>query len=335
MSELRKDPITRRWVIISTERASRPNNYIKSKEEVIENFCPFDYGNESTTPPEILAFRRPNTEPNTSGWWVRVVPNKFPALYKDTELKKSGHGMYDKITGFGYHEVVIETPEHNTNFSKMSAKQINEVIWIYLKRFLEIKKDKKVKYIQIFKNHGKEAGASLVHPHSQIIATPIVPYNILEEVNGSETYFKFKDRCIYCDIIEQEIMEKDRVIHKTDNFIAFEPYASRFPYETWILPLKHNSNFESIENEPDIIFELSSMLHTVFKKFDKTLENPPFNMVIHTAPFIEGVENFFHWHIEIIPRLTNLAGFEWGTGFYINSVLPEKAAEDLRREEFL
>ncbi|BBE30656.1 galactose-1-phosphate uridylyltransferase [Tepiditoga spiralis] len=334
MSELRKDPITRRWVIISTERAGRPNNYIKS-EEVIENFCPFDYGNENTTPSEILSFRRPNTRPNTSGWWVRVVPNKFPALYKDAELKKSGHGMYDKITGFGYHEVIIETPEHNTSFSKMSDKQINEVIWAYLKRFVEIKKDKKVKYIQIFKNHGKEAGASLVHPHSQIIATPIVPYNILEELNGAENYYKFKDRCIYCDIIEQEIMEKDRVIQKTENFIAFEPYAARFPYETWILPLKHDSNFESIERDPNIIFELSSILHTVFKKFDKTLGNPPFNMVVHTAPFIEGIEKIFHWHIEIIPRLTNLAGFEWGTGFYINSVLPEKAAEDLRREEIL
>jgi len=330
LKELRKDPITRRWVIISKERAKRPHEFEKTVETPI-NFCPFDYGNESLTPPEVLSFRNEGTKANESGWWVRVVPNKFPALDDKIDFEKKGEGIYDKITGYGYHEVVIETPEHNTNFSKMSVNQLKEILWAYLKRFNEIKKDSSIKYIQIFKNSGKDSGASLSHPHSQIIATPIVPFVIQEELEGASQYFKFKERCVYCDIIDEEIRLKQRVVYKTENFIVLEPYASRFPYETWILPLNHSHDFSSITDEPLLINDLANVLNVFFKRFDEILENPPFNLVLHTSPFIQGTNEYYHWHIEIIPRISNIAGFEWGTGFHINSVLPEFAAKELKK----
>ncbi|MGM0641774.1 MAG: galactose-1-phosphate uridylyltransferase [Thermotogota bacterium] len=331
MNELRKDPVTKRWVIFSPDRGKRPNSYDYS-EDVKESYCPFDYGNEDSTPDEVLSFRNKDSKPNDSGWWVRVVPNKFPAL-NGKELVKEPHGMYDKISGYGYHEVIIETPEHNTNFSEMSKRQLKEVIWAYIKRFNEIKKDENIKYIQIFKNKGKRAGASLKHPHSQLIATPIIPMTIVDEIQGANDYFNFRDRCVFCDIIRQEIEEKERVIFQTENFLTYAPYASRFPYETSIIPRFHECDFGRLSNEDDLIEELAAAFYKIFRRFKKVLNDPPFNLVLHTSPFREKTEEFFHWHFEIIPRLTNIAGFEWGTGFYINTVAPEKAAKDLRKEE--
>lgn len=334
MQELRKDSVTKRWVIISKERANRPQNK-RNNNHIIENFCPFDYGNEHLTPSEILAFRNQGTKKDDSGWWVRVVPNKFPALKNQTDLRKSAEGMYDKITGYGYHEVIIETPEHNTSLSSMNVNQIREILWSYIKRFNSIKKDKNIKYIQIFKNSGKDAGATLAHPHSQLIATPIVPYNILDEVEGSQAYYKFKERCVFCDMVSEELSSKKRLIFQTEHFIVFTPYASRFPYEVCILPKLHEYNFGQLEDELDKVNDLSEVIKDIFIRLDTELSNPPFNFLIHTSPFIDGTNKFYHWHIEIIPRLSNIAGFEWGTGFYINSVPPEIAAEKLRREEHL
>jgi UDPglucose--hexose-1-phosphate uridylyltransferase len=331
LNELRKDPITKRWVILALDRGKRPNDY-SYKEEEKETYCPFDYGNEESTPQEVLAFRNEGTKPDSSGWWVRVVPNKFPAL-NGKELNKEPHGMYDKMTGYGYHEVIVETPEHNTNFSEMSKKQLKEVIWAYVKRFNEIKKDKNIKYIQIFKNKGKRAGASLKHPHSQLIATPIIPMTILDELEGAKDYYNFRDRCVFCDIIRQEIDEEERVVFQTENFLTYVPYASRFPYESSIIPKFHSDNFGELEKDDELITELAGVFYNLFRRFKRVLKDPPFNVVLHTAPFAEDTNEFYHWHFEIIPRLTNIAGFEWGTGFYINTVSPEKAAKDLRKEE--
>lgn len=331
MNELRKDTITKRWVIISTDRGKRPNDFNYTEDEK-ESYCPFDYGNEQSTPGEILAFRNENTKKNTSGWWVRVVPNKFPAL-NEKKLLKEPYGMYDKMSGYGYHEVIIETPEHNTNFSEMTVRQLKEVIWAYIKRFNDIKKDKNIKYIQIFKNKGKRAGASLKHPHSQLIATPIIPMTIADEIQGAKDYYNFRDRCVFCDIIRQEIEQKERVVFQTENFLTYVPYAARFPYETSIIPKFHSNDFGKIGNNNDLIEELAEVFQNIFRRFKEVLSDAPFNLVLHTAPFREDTEEFFHWHFEIIPRLTNIAGFEWGTGFYINTVSPEKAAKDLQKEE--
>lgn len=333
MMELRKDPIIKRWVIISSERSKRPIDFKKSHDEIETSFCPFDYGNEYSTPEEILAFREPNTNPNSPGWWVRVVPNKFPALSTENTLKKQGLGIYDEMSGYGFHEVIIETPEHNTKFSQMPIDQIKEVIWAYIKRFKEIRKNKNIKYIQIFKNKGQEAGASLSHPHSQLIATPIIPITIKSEIEGSKSYYDFRERCVYCDIINQELKDKQRVIFKTEEFVAIAPYASRFPYETWILPIKHSHDFGTLENHENLVKDLAKALSMITKRFDKKLDDPPYNLFIHTAPFINGLEVFYHWHIEILPRLTHAAGFEWGTGFHINHVSPEQACSDLMEEK--
>lgn len=332
LNELRKDPVTRRWVIISSERSKRPNNY-HYDEAINDIFCPFDYGNENSTPEEIFSIRKDSTQKNKSGWNLRVVPNKFPALTTEQNFLKSGHGMYDKTSAYGYHEVIIETPEHNTSFALMKKEQISLVIKGYIERYNEIKKDKSIKYIQIFKNSGKRAGASLVHPHSQLIATPIVPYTIYEELKGAEEYFKFKDRCVFCDMIHQEIFEKSRIIMKTKNFICFAPYASRFPYELMILPIEHNEDFGSLKGKDSEIDEISEIFSHVFRKFRDILGNPSYNLVLHTAPFVNNVSDYYHWHFEIIPRTTNIAGFEWGTGFYINTVPPEQTALDLNYKE--
>jgi len=328
MPEFRKDPVVKRWVIIATERAKRPHDFARVKEEVKTGFCPFDYGNEHVTPPEIFAFRPPDTEPNTPGWWVRVVPNKFPAVNPNLEPERYGHGMYDAMTGFGYHDVIVETPDHNTNLALMDVKQVEEVIWAYKMRFNQLVKDENIKYILIFKNHGKEAGASLQHPHSQLIAIPIVPKRVQEELNGAREYYSYKERCVFCDIIHQEKFEGKRIVEENDKFIAIEPFAARFPFETWILPKRHSHNFGDIE-EDELRF-LARILKNVLYRIYVALDNPPYNFVLHTAPTYGEGKVYYHWHLEIFPRLTKVAGFEWGSGFYINPTPPEDAAKFLR-----
>jgi UDPglucose--hexose-1-phosphate uridylyltransferase len=332
MPELRKDPVVKRWVIIATERAKRPNDFKKSEQKKEENkFCVFCYGNEHLTPPEIMAFRPEDTKPNESGWWVRVVDNKFPALNYKEEVKRSGHGMYDMMSGFGKHEVIIETPNHDENLATIPYKQMKEVVWAYVMRYRELSKDKNLKYILIFKNYKREAGASLSHPHSQIIATPIVPKRVAEELNGSKQYYDYKERCVFCDIIAQEKIENKRIVEENDDFIAFTPYASRFPYEIWILPKRHMASFGDISDEE--VESFSRILKNTGSKLINVLGDPPFNYVIHSAPVGEKNLPYYHWHLEIMPRLTKTAGFEWGSGFYINPVPPESAAESLNEGE--
>lgn len=331
MPELRKDQILKRWVIIATERSKRPKDFTTAAEEKINNFCPFDTGNEHTTPPEIIAFRPANTNKDEPGWWIRVVPNKFPALNPEETPEKFGHGMYDVIRGFGTHEVIIETPEHDTNMALMHEKQIQEIIWAYRERFTSLEKDERISYVLIFKNHGKEAGASLQHSHSQLIATPIVPKRVMEEIDGSRDYYKFKDRCVFCDTVNQEILEGNRVIEENSEFLAFEPFASRFPFETWILPKKHQFNFGKIDSKG--VENFSKILKNVLFRIYSALDNPPYNFMLHTGmERLEG-KDYYHWHLEIVPRLTHVAGFEWGSGFYINPVPPEHAANYLKEVE--
>jgi len=331
MPELRKDPVIKRWVIIATERAKRPHDFKREKEEIKAGFCPFDYGNEHTTPPEIFAFRPPDTEPNTPGWWVRVVSNKFPALNPQLEIERYGVGMYDAMTGFGFHEVIIETPDHFASLATLDYKQVQEVVWAYKIRYNQLKKDDRIKYILIFKNHGRDAGASLQHPHSQLIALPIVPKRVEEELQGSKEYYDYKERCVFCDMIREEKRDKERIIEENEFFVSFAPFASRFPFETWILPKKHNHDFGEITEE-EVKFLAKILKNTLYRIYT-ALDNPPYNMMIHTAPTNGEGKKHYHWHIEIVPRLTKVAGFEWGSGFYINPTPPENAAKFLREVE--
>lgn len=330
MPELRKEPVSGRWVIIATERALRPTDFKASTHTIRSGgFCPFCEGNEEKTPPEIMAYREKGTEPNTKGWRVRVVPNKFPALMIEGGLEKRGNGIYDLMNGIGAHEVIVEGPRHEISLTALEPSSVEEVLWTYRDRLIDLKKDKRFVYGMLFKNVGAAAGASLEHTHTQLIVTPIVPQIVAEEMDGASTFYKYRGRCLFCDMISQEESTESRVVMKGERFIAFTPFASRFPFETWILPRKHSSHFENIQKAE--VEELAVTLKSVLCSLECTLEEPPYNYIVHTSPFDEPELNYYHWHIEIIPRLTRIAGFEWGTGFYINPVLPENAAEHLRK----
>ena len=331
MPELRKDPITGRWVIISTDRAKRPSDFVRESPKPSGGFCPFCPGNEAKTPPEILAYRSDGSARDTKGWSVRVVPNKFPALGIEGDLGRKGEGLFDKMNGIGAHEVIIETPEHNATLATIPQKQMEDIVWAFRDRVIDLKKDRRFRYVLIFKNQGESAGASLEHPHTQLIALPIVPKRVQEEVDGSRQYYTIKERCIFCDVIRQELETKTRVVEENTDFVTLEPYAPRFPFETWILPKSHESHFENCQS--NIYQNLAQSLRALVARMEKVLESPAYNLVIHTSPMLEASNDYYHWHVEMMPRLTRVAGFEWGTGFYINPTPPEEAAKFLREAE--
>lgn len=328
MPELRKDPVTSQWVIIATDRAKRPVDFARETAlPVGGRFCPFCPGNENKTPPEVLAYRS-HGGPNEPGWTVRVIPNKFPALRVEGDLNRQGEGLYDKMTGVGAHEVLIETPDHMATLSNMDEKRIEDMFWALRERTLDLKKDRRLRYIMFFKNHGEGAGATLEHTHSQLIALPVVPKRVSEEMEGARRYYDYKERCVYCDMLRQDADSGVRLVQQTDHFVVMCPYAPRFPFETWVVPKLHQSHIESMSTHA--IQNLASVLRSTIQRVDKTLENPPYNFVVHTAPIQDGALEHYHWHIEIIPKLTRVAGFEWGSGFYINPTPPEESARFLR-----
>lgn len=331
MPELRKDPIVGRWVIIAPNRVKRPQDFAVNFERATNAFDPFAEGNESATPPEILAYREAGSAPNGPGWRVRVVPNKFPALSVEGELERRGDGIYDLMTGIGAHEVIIECPQRESNMSRLSVDNIREVLWVYRDRLVDLKKDPRLVHGLVFKNKGAMAGASLEHSHSQLIVNPVVPITVSEEMNGALEFFNYRGRSIYEDMIQQELANGHRIVLETPNFVVFCPYASRFPFETWILPKHHSSHYENIQRQQ--IEDLGVVMKSVLSKLEIALDDPPYNYVLHTAPFDQPELKYFSWHVEIFPRLTGIAGFEWGSGFYINPVLPEDAAEFLRKIE--
>ena len=257
-----------------------------------------------------------------------MVPNKFPALGIEGGLDREGEGLFDRMNGVGAHEVIIETPDHNLTMATMTDRAVEEVLWAYRDRVVDLKNDRRFRYVLLFKNHGEPAGASLEHTHSQLIALPIVPKRVREEVDNSKRYYDEKERCIFCDMIRQEIETEKRVILENDQFIALAPYAPRFPFETWILPRQHSSAFE---NMPSPLYGgLARLLREFLGRLDTVLAKPSYNYVVHTSPIGEEMNDHYHWHIEMMPKLTKVAGFEWGTGFYINPTPPEEAARFLR-----
>lgn len=316
-------------MIIATERAKRPSDFVRDKVQIHgSGFCPFCTGNETKTPPEIIAYRSDGSMRNAPGWTLRVVANKFPALGIEGSLNRQGEGLFDKMSGIGAHEVIIETPDHQKTLAMLSPRQIEDVLWAYRDRILDLKKDRRFKYIMIFKNHGEAAGASLEHTHSQLIALPVVPKRVREETDGARDYFNFKERCIFCDIIRQETESGIRVIADTRAFIAVAPFAPRFPFEIWIMPRVHQSAFEDSQKQE--FEQLAVILKDMLMRLDKVLEFPAYNYIIHTSPIPESPNEHYHWHLEIMPKLTKVAGFEWGTGFHINPTPPEESAKFLR-----
>lgn len=328
MPELRKDPIMDRWVIISTERAKRPSDLALEKARVHGGFCPLCPGNEDKTPPEIMALREDGSSPDTPGWKLRVVPNKFPALVTSGQTEIRSEGLYEKMDGFGAHEIIIETPRHDLTALTMSTNDFANLLLTYRQRVSELLQDARFQYVAVFKNYGEVAGASLEHPHSQLIALPVVPKRALEKLNGSRRYFARAGRCAVCDMIRQELSDGRRLIFQNDDYLAFTPFASRFPFETWLVPRRHEPAFELTAHEH--FGAMAEAMSIVLKKICQALNTPPYNYMLHTVPCVDSANTVYHWHFEIIPRLTRVAGFEWGSGFYINPTPPEQAARFLR-----
>ncbi|MFU8807126.1 MAG: DUF4931 domain-containing protein, partial [Bradymonadaceae bacterium] len=244
MPVLRKNPITNEWVIIATERAKRPREYKVERESLETHFCPFCVGNEDATPPEIRTYKPHGPGTEDAPWSVRVVPNKYPALRVEGSLDKRGEGIYDIMEGVGAHEVIIESGTHVADFADLSPRQITTVLWAWRDRIVDLRNDPRLKYVVIFKNHGAEAGATIEHAHSQLIALPIVPKRLREELDGAQKYYDFRERCVFCDIITQELDTRKRVVFENSDVVAIAPFASRFPFELWFLPRRHQAAFE-------------------------------------------------------------------------------------------
>ena len=329
MSELRKDPVTGRWVIISTERRKRPSDFrLESVEPGPAVSCPFDEGHEHMTPRELLAMGRNGGPPDSPGWTLRVIPNQFPVLHVEGILDRQAEGLFDKMNGIVAHEVIIESPRHEDTLATLPEEAVEQVLWAFRERIHDLKQDRRFRYIIVFKNHGAAAGASLDHSCSQLIALPIVPREVRDEVDGARAHFQAKERCVFCDILRQEIADGTRVIAENADMVAVAPYAPRFPFETWILPRRHQSTFEDAPRHE--YAALARLLGDILRRMNKALKTPPFNLLIHSSPVAEPAGDYYHWHVEIIPKLTKVAGFEWATGFYLNPTSPEEAAEVLR-----
>ncbi len=310
MPELRRDPVVGRWVIISTERARRPSDFSPVPRLRKGGPCVFCGGQEHRTPEEVWALRPDRSEPNTPGWLLRVVPNKFPALRIEGELEPAAEGLYDRMSGVGAHEVVIESPDHDAAIERLPPAHLAEVFRAYRDRIVDLSKDPRLEYVMVFKNHGDPAGASLEHTHSQLIATPVVPLMVEEELAGALQHLRIKKRCIWCDIIRQERQEGGRVILDQDGFMALSPFAPRFPFETWILPTVHRSRYE--DTPPGDFARLAAAVRQVLGRMGQFLDDPPYNFMLHSAPLRGPALDHFHWHLEIIPKLTRVAGLRMG-----------------------
>ncbi|MBI5050957.1 MAG: galactose-1-phosphate uridylyltransferase [Nitrospirae bacterium] len=327
MPELRLNLVTKEWVIIATERAKRPEDFKISREKKetpsFVDTCPFCPGNESKTPDEVFRVSDGNQ------WKIRVVPNKFAALNRDIERIRTNDGYRHTVSGFGVHDVLVETPVHNMATALLPLDHVAMIIRAYLKRFAELYSDPRIGHVIIFKNHGAGAGTSLEHPHSQIIGTPVTPFQIRDRVEEAIRFFDLTGECLICKTIAEEKKDSTRIILETGHFISFIPYASLSPFHTWIFPKRHAATFSEI-TETEIV-DLALNLKTTLAKFYYGLNNPDFNYVIRSNRTKDARLEHSHWYISIVPRLSMTAGFEMGSGMYINTAMPEASAEFMRK----
>jgi len=333
--ELRKNIVTREWVIIAKGRGRRPSDLARGLARPAplpshDPTCPFCPGGEASTPPEVYALRDGSAR-DTPGWRVRVVPNKFAALHLAGSDRPHHQGIYLCRDGFGAHEVIIETPEHNLDLWEMEESRLTEVLEAFRRRYVAYESTEALPYVLIFRNHGPEAGTSLAHPHSQLIASPVMPQQVQVEIQGAAAYWEYLGRCVFCTIIEEEQRGGERTVLETDHFLTVTAFAGKYPFETWILPKRHTIRFADIsEAEVD---DLARVLRVALGKLAVSLNHPSYNFVIHTAPVAEHNTRAYHWHLEIFPRFTTLGGFELGSAIYINIADPEDAAQYLREAE--
>ncbi len=344
MPELRQNPITKDWVIIAPERSKRPDQFkhhavqekITKKDMEERSTCPFCPGNEDICGEAVLAYHPEEStrEGMQKKWSLRVVPNKFPALVEGEETSRIAEGtgnFFIKMNGVGYHEVIIEHPEHFQTIATMSIEAVEGIISSYIERYQVLINRPNVELITIFRNNGPGAGTSLRHPHSQIIASPIIPIHIRHVIEEALRYFDSMGRCIYCDMIEQEKILGKRIVLETEHFIIIAPFFSRSPFETWILPKKHRASFAKISNIEKK--DLAGVLIDILSRLYHGLDNPDYNYMIHSTPYQEDPADYYHWHLQILPKLYEVAGFELGSSIYLNTTSPEENAIYLKKIE--
>lgn len=324
MPELRQNLATKEWVIIANERAKRPDEYVQSHRHSItetrafyDPTCPFCPGNEELD----LEIER---TPAIGEWQIRVVANKYPALSREGELTRTFDGVHRHITGIGYHEIVVEHPRHNTTLALMTVDEIKYVLEAFYSRGWSIRKDSRIEQIVYFKNHGEQAGASLKHPHCQIIGLPVVPNSIRHRIEEARRYFDDNGECVFCTMVQDELKKKERVVAVSDHFAAFVLYAAPSPFNTWIVPLQHSVSF--MYSHQDEIEDLARILREVLRKLYIGLRDPSYNLIIRSAPVKEISNDYLHWYVSLVPRLSRTAGFELGSGMSINPSLPEDCA---------
>jgi len=334
--EFRRDPLHNTWVVFAPERQRRPQDFAPAE---LQNATldPFAEGNERLTPPEVYSVRKEKTKPNEPGWRVRVVPNRYPAMRIEGKLEASPEGLYDRVTGIGAHEVIIETPDGDMAMEELPVAAIAEIFSSYRERILDLDKDTRFQHIYIFKNVGPSAGASLAHAHSQLVALPLIPPSVEGKLVRAHDHYLLKQRSIFADILHTEKTSGIRLVAENDNFVLFCPFASRFPFELAIFPKRHHPDFSSCTALE--LHDLAEVLRFALERLNAVLEKPGYNLLLHMAPLQRPVtERFasarydYSWHLEIVPRFNSLAGFEIGLGAYINTVYPEEAARFLRGE---
>ena len=331
MSTLRFDPTTSDWVVFAPSRKFRPHDVQRRSEPttgtpITPESCPFCAGNEAFTPPEIRSI--PSADGSPADWRVRVFPNKFPALtIEEQPVRHLENGLFHYMGGCGAHEVIVESPDHNRYLAQQPVEQIQCVLQALRDRYHDLMGDRRFQTVVIFKNHGIEAGTSLAHPHWQLIATPVVPRTLRMMHFEASEYFDRTGECLYLALVESELADGRRIVAKNDHFVAFMPYASHCPFETWILPLQSQATFRFTNSQQ--LGQLAVILRQVLLKLHTGLNNPAFNLTIDDVPRGDEDKEYFLWHIRILPKLTTPAGFELGSGMSINTVFPEDAVKFL------
>lgn len=326
-SELRQDIVTGDWVVIATGRAKRPDefgNYQRLQDDISESECIFCDPVASGQEKDVLMY-----ENSEGDWTLRVFPNKYPAFSQGRSFTPKEEGPYFSMPGVGYHEIIV-TRDHSLQIAEMYPIQISEIFDAYQERYLDLMNKKSVNYISIFHNHGKEVGGSVAHPHSQLIAIPVISPYIKSELDGAEEYYRSNRECVYCAMAEFEGKEKKRIVFENDDFIAFCPFASRAAFEVWVMPKKHKPYFERTTPEEKV--ELGKVFQKAMSAIFKALKDPPYNFYIHTSPCDGKDYEHYHWHVEILPHTATWAGFELETGIEISTIQPEAAAEYLREQ---
>lgn len=327
MSELRRDPLFQRWVVVTDQRWDQLQENLRAPEGPPET-CAFCPGHEAQTPPEVFAVREPGSAPDGPGWLVRAVPNKYPFLRIEGEIQRTGEGIYDRVSGTGAHEIVVETPFHDADWGELPARQVAAVVQTYRQRMLDLRQDVRFRHIAVTRN-AMGRRPHLSHAHSHVLALPVVPRRVEDEIRGVQEYYRRKERCPLCDMVRQELADGRRVVRETEAFLLLAPFASRYPLETVVMPKTHWHDFGTLDDSA--LHELGDLLRDLARRIAALVPAVQYSLILQTSPLYPTLNPQYHWHLDFRVRLpVGGGGFEWGTGFFVNPITPEEAARVLR-----